>query len=147
MVANTPASPEQDVFLRQSWVDGLGMPEVIDGLNAIDGVKFITATQVHNRVKVLNKRAELKRPSWWHASSQKLAIKARGSSCTKVKDPARRQAVPLRELIRFGSELGVPLALRLDVDAVSRAAKRADRKHPGYVVVNNVIPPMFLRGR
>lgn len=49
--------------------------------------------------------------------------------------PARRKprAVPLHELIRVGRELGLSPEQAMDPERVSRAARRDDPGHPGYV--------------
>lgn len=44
----------------------------------------------------------------------------------------RRESIPLREVYRLGSELGVPLSMRGDIHAVSRAMKAVDPAHPGF---------------
>lgn len=46
------------------------------------------------------------------------------------------RGIPLREVMRWGADLGLPYAQRGDVDAVSRAMRRADPSHPGFRLVD-----------
>lgn len=126
-------SPEQIAEFKRLYESGAPDAELIAGVNALPGKRMLGAGAVEG----LRSRLKLRR-------NQTESDRVRKSWATRRKSkPAAEQApsdprvgIPLREVYRWGADLGVPLSKRGDVHAVSRAMKRENPEHPGFVLVS-----------
>lgn len=130
-------TPEQDAVLTRDWTAGVDVHAILARLQAIPmGRAFATIPQIYTRVRAL----KLQRPADWTRTAQlRVVAEGRGGWAAHHGPRGGRKGaqpipVPLRELIRHGRELGLAVERAMDVDAVSRAMRRAVPGHPGFVL-------------
>ncbi len=139
-MSESKSTTDQDAIIRRMWTDGTRAEIIVDAVNAT-GTSY-TLKQVQARARKL----AVARPPG-HQAAALLWAYANGRSPRggrPTKPPAVAIQVPLRELIRHGREFGLDVARAMDVEAVSRAARKEDHTHPGFAVVRLATRRQFV---
>lgn len=145
-------SPEQDAVIRAGYAAGDDMTTIIAACLAVPGRRDLKPTAIIHRARKL----KIIRPVGWRRGLM-LRVKARLRAETgdrrNVPSRVRRRvgkpddvwprqatatshAVPLRELIRIGRDLGLRGDACLDAERVSKAARQVDPTCAGYRLVS-----------
>ncbi len=138
MGGHSPYIAAQDAILRRDWPAGVPRAAITAAVNAVPG-----GYHTDNK-RAMEHRAHdlgLRRPDGFRA---KLAQEAHAKGCHEAKNRKPRPQPPapvtgaitvtLAALVRHARALGLTEDATLDVVAVNRAARRADRGHRGYRV-------------
>lgn len=135
-------SPEQDAIIVRDWPAMVEVHAIIAKCAAVPGRQGLSPMAVSHRASHLG----VKRPAGWQRQAA-LYVRASGAGWRgpgtasggrprASAGPSGVRAVPLRELIRIGRELGLSGSACLDPERVSLAARRADPSAVGYRLVN-----------
>jgi hypothetical protein len=135
-------TPEQDAIISRLWPNGAHLSFLQTLVNALPGRPLETQKQLENAVH----RLKLRRTQ--AAKSARLGQVSRAYwEVNRIHPPNHGPdrshrprvpgiGIPLREVYRWGADLGVPLSKRGDVAVVSLAMQRANPEHPGFYVTS-----------
>lgn len=144
-------SAEQDEVIRQMYPTLASSDDIIAAVNALQGATMRDRAHLSMRARVL----KVSRPTGWQHYVQTLrqnwpapkeAPRKRPVARTKLDVPIPQQSVPqvaerkpIRiegwRLMNLGFQLGIPVDDRT-IETVSRAMRREDPKHPGFVLAS-----------
>jgi hypothetical protein len=127
-------SPEQCAVIAKLYPAGTSRDAIKAAVTALPGGRLETPEgllRITRRLKVYRPPGATR-----SAARTKMTQRWTANHPPKAKPKATPGVgIPLREVYRWGADLGVPLSQRGDVAAVSRAMKRDDPTHAGFFLI------------
>lgn len=131
----SPYTPEQDAIILRDYPAGVPWAAIHAAVFALPGYHTDNPRAVENRAKALKVQRSIEfRKSLTRTQHAEGRCGKRGPAA-KPAQLANPITVTLCQLVRHARALGLVEEATVDVVAVNRAARRADKAHRGYRVL------------